>query len=156
MHRNSILIRSNKMQQYAGIYLLQKLLSTCFGCPSHSSPREHKTVTAASVTGHSIWATTFLQRGQIWSRWSKVVAQILRSVPEAAVTILCSPGDGCYGHPKHVESIFVVNKYLHTVASCWILLIYATYISKRYVVLSTPNMQNSRFLRSMLTELKVS
>jgi len=31
MHRNSILIRSNKKQQYAGIYLLQNY-STCFGC----------------------------------------------------------------------------------------------------------------------------
>jgi hypothetical protein len=29
-----ILIRSNKMQQYAGIYLAQNH-STCFGCPSH-------------------------------------------------------------------------------------------------------------------------
>ena len=28
------------------------------------------------------------------------------------------------GHPKHVESDFAVNKYLHTVASCLILLIY--------------------------------
>ena len=63
-----ILIRSNKMQQYAGIYLLQNH-STCFGCPSHSSSGVHKTVTAPSGTGHSIWATTFLQR--------KVVAQIL-------------------------------------------------------------------------------
>jgi len=40
------------MQQYAGIYLLQNH-STCFGCPSHPS-RVHKTVTAASGTGHSI------------------------------------------------------------------------------------------------------
>ena len=57
-----ILIRSNKMQQYAGIYLLQNY-STCFGCPSHPSSGVHKTVTAASGTGHSTWATTFLQRG---------------------------------------------------------------------------------------------
>ena len=48
-----ILIRSNKMQQYAGIYLLQNH-STCFGCLSHLSSRVHKTVTAASGTGHSI------------------------------------------------------------------------------------------------------
>jgi len=60
LHINKIQ-RSNKMQQYAGIYLLQNH-STCFACPSHPSSREHKTVTAASVTGHSIWATTFLQR----------------------------------------------------------------------------------------------
>ena len=34
VHRNSILIGSNKMQQYVGIYLLPNH-STCFGCPSH-------------------------------------------------------------------------------------------------------------------------
>ena len=53
VHRNSILIRSNKMQQYAGIYLLQNR-STCFGCPSHPSSGVHKTLTAASGTGYSI------------------------------------------------------------------------------------------------------
>ena len=53
------------MQQYAGIYLLQNH-STCFGCPSHPSSGVHKTVTAASGTGHSNdIATTFLQRGQL-------------------------------------------------------------------------------------------
>ena len=46
VHRDSILIRSNKMQQYAGVYLLQNY-SACFGCLSHP-----KTVTAASGTGH--------------------------------------------------------------------------------------------------------
>ena len=50
--RDSILIRSNKMQQYAGIYLLQNY-STSFGCPSHPSSGVHKTVTAASGTGHT-------------------------------------------------------------------------------------------------------
>ena len=104
VHRNSILIRYNKMQQYAGIYLLQNN-SICFGCPSqHPSSGVHKNVTAASGTGHSIWATTFLQLGKIWPRWSKVVAQVLWPVPEAAVTVLRTPYDGCCeGHPKHVE-----------------------------------------------------
>ena len=64
VRRNSILIRSNKMQQYAGIYLLQNY-STCFGCLSHPSSAVHQTVTAASGTGHSIRATTFCQRGLI-------------------------------------------------------------------------------------------
>ena len=49
-----ILIRSNKMQQYAGIYLLQNY-STCFGCPLHPSSGVHKTVTAASGTGHIVY-----------------------------------------------------------------------------------------------------
>ena len=76
VYRNPILIRSNKMQHYAGIYLPQNH-STCFGCQLIPSSGVHKTVTAASGTGHSICATAFLQRGQIWPRWRKVVAQIL-------------------------------------------------------------------------------
>ena len=36
VHRNSILIRSNEMQHYAVLHLLQNH-STCFGCPSHPS-----------------------------------------------------------------------------------------------------------------------
>jgi len=63
-----ILIRSNEMQQYAGVYLLQNY-STCHGCLSHPSSRVHQTVTAASGTGHSVRATTFRQRGLIRPRW---------------------------------------------------------------------------------------
>jgi len=51
VHRDSILIRSNEMQQYAGVYLLQNY-STCFGCLLHLSSGLHQTVTAASGTGH--------------------------------------------------------------------------------------------------------
>ena len=63
-HRNAILIRSNKTQKIAGVYLLQNH-STCFGCPSHPSSGVHKTVTAASGIGHTIRATTFLQCGHL-------------------------------------------------------------------------------------------
>jgi len=52
-HRDSILIRSNEMQQYVGVYLMQNY-STCFGCLSHQSSGLHRTVTAASGTGHSV------------------------------------------------------------------------------------------------------
>ena len=61
VHRDSILIRSNEMQQCAGVYLLQNY-STCFGCLSHISSGVHQTVTAASGTGHSVRATTFRLR----------------------------------------------------------------------------------------------
>ena len=57
-----ILIRSNEIQRYAGVYLLQNY-STCFGCPSHPSSGVHQTVTAVSGTGYSVRATTFRQRG---------------------------------------------------------------------------------------------
>ena len=95
----------NNIQQDAGIYLLQ-VYSTCFGCPLHPSLGVHKFVTAASGTGHSIWATNLLQRGQIRPSWRKVVALLLWPVPEAAVTVLCTPDDVCDGHPKHVQSNF--------------------------------------------------
>ena len=64
VHRDSILIRSNEMQQYAGVYLLQNH-STCFGFLWHSSSGVHQTVTAASGTSHSVRATTFRQRGTV-------------------------------------------------------------------------------------------
>jgi len=48
-----ILTRSNKMQQYAGIYLLQNH-SKYFGCPSHPSSGVNKTVTATSGIDHNI------------------------------------------------------------------------------------------------------
>ena len=51
VHHNSILISSKNMQQYAGIYLLQNYF-TCFWCPSHPSSEVHKTISAASGTGH--------------------------------------------------------------------------------------------------------
>ena len=66
------------MQQYAGIYLLQNS-STYFGCPSHPSSGVHKTVTAASGTGHSIWATTFLQRGQFDTLEEGCCSEMLRN-----------------------------------------------------------------------------
>ena len=47
-----ILIRSNKMQQYAGVYLLQNY-TTCFGCLSHPSSGVYQ-ITASSGTGHSV------------------------------------------------------------------------------------------------------
>jgi len=66
------------MQQYAGLYLLQSH-STCFGYPSHPSSGVHKAVTATSGTGHSIWATTFLQRGQL-TRWPVRVSLTTRTL----------------------------------------------------------------------------
>jgi len=51
---------SNKMQQYADIYLLLNY-STCFGRPLRPSSGVHKTVVAASGTDHTIWGASFLK-----------------------------------------------------------------------------------------------
>ena len=47
--------------------------STCFGCQPHPSSGVHKTVTIASGTLHGSSCR----------------------VPEAVVTVLCTPDDGC-------------------------------------------------------------
>ena len=61
MHRNSRLKNSNKMQQYADIYLLLNYC-TCFGRPLRPSSGVHKTVVAASGTDHTIWRASFFKR----------------------------------------------------------------------------------------------
>jgi len=78
------------MQQYADIYLLLNYC-TCFGRPSRPSSGVHKTVVAASGTDHTVWGASFLKHDQI------------RTVAEAANTVLCTPDDGRDGHPKYVQ-----------------------------------------------------
>jgi len=64
MHCKSSLKKSNKMQQDADIYLLLNY-STCFGRPSCLSSGVHKSVVAASGTGHTVWEASFFKRDQI-------------------------------------------------------------------------------------------
>jgi len=61
VNRNSRLKKSNKMQQYADIYLLLSY-SMCFGRPSRPSSGVHKTLVAASGTDHTVWGASFLKR----------------------------------------------------------------------------------------------
>jgi hypothetical protein len=51
------------MQLFAVNFVFLQDHSTCFGCCPHPSSGAHKTVTAASGTGHIIIAATFFQRG---------------------------------------------------------------------------------------------
>jgi len=94
-HETDGLKKSNKMQQYADIYLLLNY-STWFGRPSYPSSEVHNTVVATSGTDHTSYYLT-------WSRLRKLAPQIVWSVPEAATTVLYTPDDGRDGRPKHVE-----------------------------------------------------
>ena len=84
-----------------------------------STPGVQKTATTASCTGHIFCAATFLQRGQAWPRWREVAAQKIWPVPEAVVTVLCTPDDGCGWHTKHVEWTSRIINRLLCVASRW-------------------------------------
>jgi len=91
------------MQLCADIYLLLNY-STCFGRPSRPSSGVHKTAVAASGTDHTIWGASFFKRDQIrTSHLRKLAPQTVRSVPQAAITVLCTPDDGRDGRPKHAE-----------------------------------------------------
>jgi len=57
----------------------------------HPSSGVLKTVTAVSGTGHNTGTAASLQRGLIRPRWREVAVP----VPEAAVTVLSTPDDGC-------------------------------------------------------------
>ena len=90
-----------------------------FRVSQHPSSGVPKTVTAASGKGHNIGTATSFQRGQIGTRWREVAVPIVWPVP---VTVFSTPDDGC-SDTRNMWSDFAVNKYLHTVASGWILLI---------------------------------
>jgi len=87
------------------IFYLLLNYSTCFGRPSLPSSGVHKTVVAASGTVLTIWGPSFLKLDQIrrWSRLRKLAPQVVRSVPEAATTVLCTADDGRDGRPKILE-----------------------------------------------------
>ena len=61
---NGRLKKSNKMQQYADIYLLLNYC-TCFGCTPRPSSGVHKTVVAASGTDHTVWGASYFKHDQI-------------------------------------------------------------------------------------------
>jgi len=116
----TILITGQRDATQSSPFIILQVHSTCFGCQPHPSSEVHKTVTTASGTGNIFCAATSLQSGQeAWPFWREVAAQKIGLVPEAVVTILCTPDDGCGWHPKHVEWIRRIINRLHCVASRW-------------------------------------
>ena len=72
------------------LFIILQVHSTPFGCEPHQSARVHKTVTTASCT---VFLCSYLRPGHVG--WREVATQIIRPVPEAVVTVLCTPDDGC-------------------------------------------------------------
>ena len=64
-------------------------------------------------------AATSLQRDQVVTFEGGSRTQNMWPVPEAVVTVLCTPDDGCGWHPKHVHwTLRIINRLLW-VASRW-------------------------------------
>ena len=130
VHRWSILIIVQQDATQSSLFIILQVHSTCFGCQPHPS-WVHKTVTTAFGTGHTLeggsCTKNMISTGgcsysfvySSWPHWREVAAQKIWQVPEAAVTVLCTPDDGCGWHPKHVEwTCRIINRLL-CVASRW-------------------------------------
>ena len=123
MHLWSVLIIVQRDATQSSLFINLQVHSTCFGCQPHPSSGVHKTVTTASGTGRIFCAATSLQRGQLATLEGGSC-----TVPEAVVTVLCTPDDGCGWHPKHVEWTRIINRLL-CVASRWTIInIYYWYL----------------------------
>ena len=76
----------------SSLFIILQVHSTCFGCQPHPQSGVHKTVTTVSGTGHIFCAATPLKRGQVSLATLEGGSC---TVPEAVVTVLCTPDDGC-------------------------------------------------------------
>ena len=85
MFRWLIIVQRDATQ--SSLFIILQVHSTCFGCQPHPSSGVHQTVTAASGTDHIFCTATSLQRGTLQGGSC--------TEPEAVVTVLCTPDDGC-------------------------------------------------------------
>jgi len=116
VHRWSTSIIVQRDATLSTLFIILQVHSTCFGCQPHPSSGVHKTVTTASSTGHIFCAATSLQRDQASLATLEGGSC---TVPEAVVTVLCTPDEGCGWHPKHVKwTCRIINRLL-SVASRW-------------------------------------
>ena len=140
VHRWSTLITLQRDAKQSSLFIILHVNSTCFGSQPHPSSGVHKTVTTASgtvqpspsnvakvVSGAHKTVTTASGAGHIVlcsylpPTWPSLATLERDSwtVPEAVVTVLCTPDDGCVWHPKHLEwTCWIINRIL-CVASRW-------------------------------------
>ena len=74
-------------------------------------------------------------RSQNWRSDSSMTvdgSNMVRSVPDAVITVYSAPDDGWKYHPKHVEQ-FAGNKKLYIVASCWTIIDISTCSSESHL-----------------------
>ena len=79
-----------------------------------------------------------------WPCWREIAAQKIWPVPEAVVTVLCTPDDGCGWHPNHVEWTCKIINRLLCVASRWTIINTAYHIYSRRRSLETTLRSSSK------------
>ena len=116
MYRWCILIIVQRDATQSSLFIILQVHCTCFGCQPHPPSGVHKTVTTASGTVQLPPSNVAKLASP---RWREIAAQKIWPVPEAVVTVLCTPDGGCGWHPNHVEwTCRIINRLL-CVASRW-------------------------------------
>jgi len=99
-------------------FIILQVHSTCFGCKQHPSSGVHKTVTTASCTAHIF---VLLAPSNVATLEGANCTKIW-AVPEAVVTVLCTPDDGFGWYPKHVEwTCRIMNRLLFVASPCTVI-----------------------------------
>jgi len=88
INQESILIIVQRDATQSSLFIFLQVHSTCFECQPHPSSGVHKTVTTASGT---VQLPSSNVAKLAWPRWREVAAQKKLSVPEAVVTVSCTP-----------------------------------------------------------------
>ena len=125
VHRWSILIIVKRNATQSSLFIILQVHSTCFGCQPHPSSGVHKTVIFfEQLPPSNVAKITWPRWREVAAvakrpHWREVAAQKIWPVPEAVVTVLCTPDDGCGWHPKHVEWTCKIINRPFCVASRW-------------------------------------
>jgi len=106
-----IIVQRNETQ--SSLFIIMQVHSTCFGCQPHSSSGVHKFITSAAGT---VQLPPSNVASLAFPRWREVAAQKIWPVPEAVVTVMCTPDDGYGWHPKHVK--WIINRLLCVASGC--------------------------------------
>ena len=97
----------------SSLFIILQVHSTCFGCQTHPS-------SSTQYCNYSLryCAAASLQRSQARSPSLATLeggsCTKIWPVPDAVVTVLCTPDDGCGWRPKHVEwTCRIINRLLY-------------------------------------------
>ena len=129
--KKSVIHFENEVTYFMFIFCLWFRASLIYinSCPTRCNTKQSIYYSASSLYMFRVSTTPIIRSTQncnyslrycaAWPRWREVAAQKIWPVPEAVVTVLCTPDYGCVWHPKHVEwACRIINRLL-SVAFRW-------------------------------------
>jgi len=125
-HLHGLVVQS-ELIEYLFMFMVPCKLIYINNCPTRCNTKQSIYYSASALDMFRVSTTpifrstqNFLQRGHAsLVTFEGGTAQKIWPVPEAVVTVLCTPDDGCGWHPKHVQWTCRIINRLFCVASRW-------------------------------------